>query len=337
MRNETRALFNGYINRQGELNGGVDARQSFTVEPTIEQKLEDRIAENAEFLGQINIVPVDQIKGEKLGLGSGSTIARRTDTSAADRQTSDPHSLTADQYECFKTDFDTHIRYQLLDMWAKFPDFQERLRNQVTLQIARDRLTIGWNGTSAAANTDPVTNPLLQDVNIGWLQQLRANAPERVLSAIRVGDQAGADYKNMDGAVTDAVNELIAPWHQEAPDLVVIAGRRIIADKYLALVESSDAPTERVALRTLMSNKQLGALPTERVPFFPGSSFLITSKSNLSIYWQTGSRRRTIRDKPERDRVEDFQSVNEAYVVEDYEKCAFVEGILQPDGAGGWE
>ena len=39
---------------------------------------------------------------------------------------------------------------------------------------------------------------------------------------------------------------------------------------------------------------------------------------------------------PKRDRIEDYQSVNEAYVIEDYGKCALIDGITVPDGAGGW-
>ena len=63
------------------------------------------------------------------------------------------------------------------------------------------------------------------------------------------------------------------------------------------------------------------------VPYFPANSLLITPLSNLSVYWQSGTRRRRIVDNPARDRIEDYQSVNEAYVIEDMGKCAFVENI----------
>lgn len=33
---------------------------------------------------------------------------------------------------------------------------------------ALDRILVGWNGTSRAATSNPTTNPLRQDVNIGW-------------------------------------------------------------------------------------------------------------------------------------------------------------------------
>lgn len=48
---------------------------------------------------------------------------------------------------------------------------------------------------------------------------------------------------------------------------------------------------------------------------------------NLSIYWQEDTRRRAVIDNPKRDRIENFESVNEAYVVEDYRCVALVENI----------
>lgn len=48
---------------------------------------------------------------------------------------------------------------------------------------------------------------------------------------------------------------------------------------------------------------------------------------NLSIYWQEDTRRRSVIDNPKRDRIENFESVNEAYVVEDYRCAALVENI----------
>lgn len=69
-----------------------------------------------------------------------------------------------------KTDYDTTIGYAQLDAWAKFPDFQTRIRDAIVTRQGLDRIMVGFNGTSAAPNTDRNANPLLQDVNIGWLE-----------------------------------------------------------------------------------------------------------------------------------------------------------------------
>ncbi|WP_337226301.1 P2 family phage major capsid protein, partial [Proteus terrae] len=91
--------------------------------PSAAQKLETTIQQSAEFLTHINIVPVDEQVGEAIGLGIGSTIAGTTDTTAKDRETSDPIKLTKNSYLCQKTNYDTHLDYAKIDMWAKFTDF----------------------------------------------------------------------------------------------------------------------------------------------------------------------------------------------------------------------
>lgn len=337
MRNDTRVLFNGYLQRQAVLNNVPDASQKFSVAPTVEQALEDRIRESADFLTQVNVQSVDQQSGDKLGLGISSPAAGRTNTTTTDRQPRNLLALDDRGYTCVQTNFDTSIKYSQLDSWAKFKDFQVRVRNQTTQQIARDRLMIGWNGEFAAAQTNLAANPSLQDVNVGWLKHIRTDAPARVMEGVKIGDAAGADYKSFDAAVFDAVNELLDQWHTEAPDLVVIVGRQLLNDKYLGLLNSAGAPTEHVALQTLMLNRTMGGRKAISVPYFPPRSLLITSPSNLSIYWQNGTRRRMIVDNPKRDQVEDYQSVNEAYVVEDLGKCALIDGIELPSTeADGW-
>lgn len=340
MQTDSRHAFNAYRETIARLNGVPSSSDKFTVLPSVEQTLEDRIQENADFLKRINVVSVDQQSGEILGLGTGSPAAGRTNTDAADRDPRSISSMTQREYTCRQTNFDTFVKYKQLDQWAKFPNFQARMRNRVTQQIARDRLMTGWNGTSAAATTDLNANPLLQDVNIGWLQHIRADAPERRMSAIKVGTTAGADYRNLDALVFDAAAELLDPWYQEDTSLVAIMGRSLLTDKYLSLINSAsaDAPTEKEALNTMILSKTVGGKKAELVPFFPSKSILITSVSNLSIYWQKGSHRRQIEDQPKRDRIVDWASDNEAYVVEDLGACAFVDGILtwNPD-TEAWE
>lgn len=300
MRNETRVAFDQYAATIAQLNGINDATRTFSVAPTVEQKLEDRIQEQADYLSLINVVPVNDQAGQKLGLGASTPAASRTDTSVADRETRDITDLTDRDYQCVKTNFDTHITYDRLDAWAKFPDFQVRCRNHVTEQIARDRLMIGWNGTSAATTTNLQANPMLQDVNIGWLQKLRTEAPERVLSGIKIGP--GGDYENIDAAVFDAINSLIDPWHRKNADHRVHVGDEMLTDKYLGLLNASDKPTEQHAMSTLLLNRVIAGRSAMTVPFFPGRAIMVTMPKNLSIYWQSNSHRRRVVDNPKRDR-----------------------------------
>lgn len=334
MRNDTRHLFNQYLERQAQLNSVPNAAVKFAVEPSVQQTLETKIQESSEFLGRINIIGVEELKGDKLGLGVTGPIASRTDTTAGDRQTRDVHELTDQGYECKQTNYDTHIRYNTLDSWAKFKDFQTRIRNAVIQRSALDRMMIGFNGTSAAAATNLGANPLLQDVNIGWLEHIRVDAPTRVMddgagvagaSPILVG--ATGDYKNLDALVYDAFQTLLDPWYRNDPGLVAIVGRNLMHDKLFPLVSDPDAPTEILAADIVRSQRRLGGLPGVTVPYFPENAVLITRFDNLSIYYQNGARRRAVIDNPKRDRIEHYESSNDAYVVEDYGLVALVENI----------
>ncbi len=334
----TRQKFNQFLAQQAALNSLTAdevGSTKFNVDPTVSQTLELKLRESHAFLDNIAYeYPTEQM-GEKLGLDTTGSIASTTDTTGAGkRQTSDVTSLDKDGYHCQQVNFDTHLRYAKLDAWAKFPNFQTMIQAAVIRQQAFDRLRIGFNGTSRAATSDRATNPLLQDVAIGWLEKLRANKNESVISGYKVGD--GGDYQNIDSCVLDAHQELIAEWHQEADGMLVICGRRLLADKYLALTDGTDAPTERKALESIIVNKSLGGLPSITVPYFPANAFCVTTLSNLSIYVQDGSRRRHIKDVPESDRIEDFQSANMDFIVEDYDKMALIEGVQVPDGVGGW-
>lgn len=331
MRNDTRILFNQFASQVAKLNGVPEATQKFAVDPSVQQRLEKRIQESSDFLGRINMIGVDELKGEKLALGVSGPIAARTDVSQNDRETRDLSTLDANGYECRLTEFDTHLGYGKLDAWAKFPNFQALMRDAIVRQQALDRIMIGFNGTSAAAQTNPATNPMLQDVNIGWLQHYRTKASARVLKegatagTLKVGK--GGDYENLDAVVYDAVNELIDPWFRNATDLVAIVGRKLMADKYFPLINQTQPPTEQQAMDVIISQKRIGGQQGLQVPFFPDNAILVTPLDNLSIYWQNGARRRYVSENPKRNRIENFESSNDAYVVEDFGAGCLIENI----------
>ena len=332
MKNTTRALYHAYLKRQQELNGVPDATTKFTVTPSVQQTLERRIQESSDFLRSINIIPVDELKGEKVMMGVSGSLAGRTDTSSADRPVREMHALDDQGYECKQTNFDYSIGYNTLDTWAKFPNFQAMLRDMLVSQQAIDRITCGWHGTSAAATTNRTTNPLLQDVNIGWLKHIKTDAAAQVMdeganaNQIRVGTAAGADYATVDQLVFDATQTLLPSWYRNDNRLVAIVGNTLMADKLFPLYGETK-PTEINAADMLKSQKRLGGYQAVQPVNFPSGTILITSLDNLSLYYQSGARRRAIMDNPKRDRIETYESSNEAYVVQDYQRCVLLKNI----------
>lgn len=334
MRNDTRRLYEAYTAEVAKLNGVDRVDTKFSVDPTVQQRLETKIQESSQFLSKVNIYGVGEQEGEKVGLGVSGPVASTTDTTKQDRQTADISTLDARRYRCEQTNADTHITYQKLDVWAKFKDFQTRIRDAIIKRQALDRMMIGFNGIKRAPTSNMAANPLLQDVNKGWLQQIREQAPQRVMAhdemsadKIVVG-AVGAQYGNLDALVFDLVGQLIEPWYAEDPELVVVCGRQLLADKYFPIVNANHRPSDTMAVDMIVSQKRIGNLPAVRVPYFPPNGLLVTRLDNLSIYYQEGTRRRTIVDNAKRDRIENYESSNDAYVVEDLGCVAMAENVI---------
>lgn len=339
MKNTTRFKLNAYMSVLAEINKiDLSALNSkFTIEPSVSQTLESKIQESSAFLQAINIMPVSEQSGERLGLGIGTTIAGTTDTTQKEREPTDPTYIDGDGYKCTQTNFDTALPYSKLDMWAKFSDFQVRIRDAIVKRQALDRIMIGFNGLKREKTSNRVQNPLLQDVNIGWLEKIRQEKPAQVLGQ-HIGDDGkvvsdkitvgkNGLFRNLDAVVMGAVSEKIGVQYQDDTELVVICGRQLLADKYFPLVNQSQPNTEALAADLIISQKRIGGLQAVRAPYFPANALLITRLDNLSIYWQEETRRRSIIDNPKRDRIENLESVNEAYVVEDYDCTCLVENI----------
>lgn len=137
------------------------------------------------------MVVVGELTEEKIGIDVNGTIASTADTAnGVERKTADFSKMDAYRYFCQPVNFDFHMKYNKLDLWARFQDFQTRIRDAIVKRQALDYITIGFNGVSRAATSDRQKNPLLQDVAVGWLQKYRNDAPERVMS--NVTDDAGA-------------------------------------------------------------------------------------------------------------------------------------------------
>lgn len=314
-----------------ETYGVERASKMFSVDPSVAQELNDAITAKADFLERINIVPVSEIKGEKVFIGVNGPVTGRTNTKTTDRQAKDASALENTTYELVDTQSDVGLPYAKIDAWAKFPDFQDRYSAAVQKRIAQDRIVIGFHGTIAAIQTDLEANPKLQDVNKGWLQQLREQAPQQVLkegaTPGKVTLGASGDYANLDALVHDT-KQMVDEILREDGDLVAIIGTDLLAaDKAKLYTKQGDTPTEKERIENAQVIATYGGLPAFSVPNFPVNAVLVTSWDNLSIYFQDTSWRKQTVDNPKRSRVEDYNSRNEGYVIEQMEKIALTENV----------
>jgi len=317
--------------------GGVPGK-TYTATPAVAQTLNEKIILDGNWLlPLINVAPVAEIKGDKIFMDLASPVTSRTDTSGSgERSAKRLLALTNKEYQLYKTESDVGLTYSQIDSWAKFPDFAKRYANRVIKAIGNDRVRIGFHGITAAATTDIVANPNLEDVNKGWLQIIREfnGGSQYTIGTVGVPVQLGSNtFKNLDVLVGLAIDKL-AEQFREDPDLVVFVGRNVIQytrNQYHAA--NGNVPTEKAKLHDGMTMTTYGGLPALTPAFFPSNAILVTSLNNLSIYWQETSWRRQQIDNPKRDQYEDFNSRNEGYVVEVEEKSAFIENITYAPAA----
>ena len=311
---------------------GVElSSKMFNVEPTIAQELNDAITAKSDFLQRINVIGVSEIKGQKVFLGVSGPVTGRTNTKTTDREAKDASALDDSTYELFSTESDVSLPYAKIDAWAKFPDFHQRYSAAVQKQIALDRIMVGFHGTNAAAQTNIVANPMLQDVNKGWLQIAREQIPQQVMSqgltAGKVTLGEGGDYPNLDALVHDT-KQMVDERLRDGGDLIAIIGSDLLAaDKAKLYAKQGDVPTEKERIEDAQVIATYGGLPSFSVPFFPVNGVVVTSFDNLSIYFQDSSWRKQTIDNPKRSRVEDYNSRNEGYVIEQLEKFAMTENV----------
>lgn len=329
----TRVALAVYTAAVAKQHGVADATEKFSVTPAATQRIIAQIRESNWFLNKINIVSVSNQKGEALGLGVTGMIASRTDTTTdKTRKTKSAFGMKAMPYLCEQVNFDTHIRYSQLDAFAHLKNFATIISTQTREQIDANKSTIGFYGTSSAANTNATLNPNGEDVCKGWLQALRDHKADAMLTEgktagkIRIGEGAGHDFVNLDLAVMN-VKGLLHDACENAPDLVAIIGTDLLAyEKAKFYAKNGNTPSEKSKIEELQVIGTYGGIPALSVPGFPPSGIFVTSLKNLSIYIQEGSIRRSVGKKnDERDQVENFESMNIAYVIEQLDKAAAIE------------
>ncbi|MBG6244018.1 phage major capsid protein, P2 family [Candidatus Symbiopectobacterium sp. 'North America'] len=333
MQNDIRKLYNEYRARQAQLNGVQigDLAATFSVEPSVQQRLEKASQESDEFLKKINVFGVKDQEGQKILIGSKVPIASTNNSSdgSSRRNPADNHSKKPSNHHCRKVNYDSALGYAQLDAWSQQPNFQALISQANAQQIGLDRIMIGFNGTTYAEKSDRVVNPLFQDCGIGWLQKIRNEASHRIINDVTLTSRdednkviVKGTYGNLDTAVFDAKNSLLDPWHRKAPDLLTVSNF-----PKLNALSQSNPNTELLAGQLIVSQERVGGLPTFLAPYFPSDGVLITSFKNLSVYYQLGGLRRSVIEEPQYNRIATYQSSNDDFVVEDYGKTAFIDGI----------
>lgn len=312
-----------YSTQLAKTFGVEDVTKQFAVTAPMETKLRSALLESVEFLRMITTMPVDQLSGQVVKVGNYGIATGRK---AGGRFTSD-QDVDGFKYQLTETDSCSALTWALLSAWGNAGnqnEFMKKMKDNATQRFALDMLRVGFNGTSIAATSDPVANPLGQDVNKGWHQIVTEEAPDQIMTDPVYFDPDGAgDYKTLDAIVTELKNTLIHPSLRNDPRLVVLVGSDLTATAQTHMMNQADKPSEKVAAQQM--DKNIGGLRAYTPPFFPGKRIVVTMLSNLHIYTQRNTSHRKSENVEDRKQYEDKYWRNEGYAIEEFEAYAAID------------
>jgi phage major capsid protein, P2 family len=326
MRNNTKLLYAAMQVAMAESYGapGGIVTENFAVEIPMETKLNSSITQSSEFLQRITVEGVTDMKGQALRLGITGIMAGRTTGTRAAKMLGSPTGTT---WEAVQTNFDVGIDYNTMDSWARLGNLMDKYAPVIYNAIALDRITVGIYGTSVATTTDPVTNPLGQDVNLGWGHLLKTQKPANYMlqgtnlaNQIQIGETG--DYKNIDAMAKDLLNQ-IPVEHRTGKEVVIVGSALVAADSNKVLSTHGQTPSEKPDIK--MMSESYGGLPAMQIPKFPDMGMWVTDPKNLHLYYQEDKTRRSSKDESALSMVVDYISSNDAYAIGNLEAFMAVE------------
>ena len=290
----------------------------------------DCIALQKSIQNQSNLLSHINVKATKANSGAAEffdlsyPIAGKIDTRYHSRV---PQSgFNPSHYVCQYTNYDVALKYSVIDAWTDASkdqnDFILQAKTCIERRIALDRIMVGFNGISSAMHSNSTTNRRLQDVNKGWLQVIREQAPERVVAGLQYG--TGQTQRSLSALLRNAVNSHLSDALRDDPLLVAIVGADLLPDPQI------QANMDEKGLPDLAFHQQRqGGMRAASAAFFPGNSVLITRLDNLSLYFNANSHRLHYENESNVDQIALYQQTAEAFAVENLDACLLLDDVTE--------
>ena len=326
----------------------VKSGEQFSISPEVQQKLESKMMLSDPFLSRITNELVRDLSGQRVFMNINEPVSRRT-ARRGPRLPVDKLKLTQDQYMLSEVERDVEMDWKKVDTWSgRHSAFFQRFMTLCNKRRAQDALITGWHGQFIEPLTDPGLYTKLQDVNIGWIQDMINVAPEKVLGLqpdgtvdpINVGP--GGDYENMHELVHHMGETMIDEIHQDRTDISCVTGRELIADrkgKLYARWGGDSEPTEQDMLEAAIHSNDYADRPIQRSAHAPRRLCFLSPMDNFSRYVQRGTTRtKPVYNDHDTKALKDLMYLYESFQMEDVDACAMVhpDAIHLKDKDGNW-
>jgi P2 family phage major capsid protein len=299
-------------------------RSSYSMTASDCVALENTIKNQSSLLSRVNIKATVTKSGQADFFDLSNPITRKTDTRHYQREAQ--RCFNPSTYTCQYTDHDVALPYATVDAWTDASksqeDFNRQAKTSIERRIALDRIMVGFNGTSSAVHSDLSANSRLQDVNKGWLQIIREQAPVQVLTGLQYG--SGQAQQSLGRLLRHAINTALPAALRDDPLLVAIIGADLLPDPL------AQAGVDDGRLPDLVFHQQRqGGMRAASAAFFPGDSVLITRLDNLSLYFNANSHRLHYEDQSNQNQIALYQQTAEAFVIENLSACLLLDNVSE--------
>lgn len=336
MDKSTQSAFSNYLANIATINkqdfSVVSSGYRFNVHKDVQVKWVQDCKDQNDFLRSIDVGLSDSPIITQFDVPELGIIGKRTDTSKNRRKGTTIGGSENVEYVTRKVEYDFRIPWEVMDSWnlTNRREFNKLLNARKVEARSESIALIGWHGVKAEKETDPSTNPNGEDVAIGWLQRIRDNAPDQVMSKhpetgepITIGK--GGTYKKVDVLVDQMARSLPKKVRDK---LVCYISDDLVDTRQMQIIEDTEGHNVDKIKYALFP---IGGLPAETPPGFPDGTILITFPKNLKHRTHVGTERSFIKDMPEEDAVCEFNSANEVYGIGSYECVALAEEITIAD------
>ena len=291
--------------------------EQFAITGPKETAIRKKILESVALLKMLNVIDVDQVTGQVVDVGAEGLHTGRKD---GGRFTKDG-AVSGHNYNLVETDSNCSVTWATLSIWANSGSkgqFMRLLNESAAEAFGRDMLRVGFNGTSVAETSDPVANPNGEDVNKGWQQLVKEDAPQQIITTdVYLDPDGGGDYKTLDAMASDLIQTKIAIQFRNDPRLVVLVGADLVAAESARLYDSADSPSEKKEAQNLPFS--IAGRKAIVPDFMPGNRMVVTFLSNLQILTQRNTRHRKAKHEEDRKQYENSYLRNEGYAVGNYD------------------
>ncbi|MCK8908644.1 phage major capsid protein, P2 family [Haemophilus influenzae] len=217
-------------------------------------------------------------------------------------------------FDCKQINLDVIVGYSELNKFSTV-DFEREFNDYLGGDLAQNLTMIGFHGERRALDSDHEANPLGQDVAKGWHAQLKEKG--------QIVHAATLEGKSPAQLIKKALEKLPVRL-RESGDLIAICGRDVFGSALVNL-DAKQLNSQNGVLIT--AQNLIGGLRAISAPFFPADCILITTLSNLAIYFKQNTARLFFKQEPRQDSIQIYFSVLLDYLLENHRHAVLIDGI----------